>query len=142
MNIEKKRQKELDAVIDAEAKAAKETLNNLAAYEHGAATPSGATKAQRAAYEQRRKETQAALKEQMNDGFAAEAEKRRLQEIDEIALAVNDEALVHEAKYGDYENGIRPYSAAVLALKAMQKRAKEILYADVDAGVMAVKNRQ
>lgn len=71
-----------------------------------------------------------------------QAEKRRLQEIDEIAPLINDEALVRESKYGDYKNGIGPYSTAELALKAMQRQAKEIVYTDVDAGVKAAKNER
>jgi len=74
-----------------------------------------------------------------NDGFGAYAERKRLQEIDEIAPAINDHDLVREAKYGDFSRGIMPYSAEKLALKAAQRQAKKIRYADVDAGVAAAK---
>lgn len=55
-------------------------------------------------------------------------ERNRLQAIDEIAPAINDKALVYEAKYGD-----QPCTAAELALRAM-------LNATVDAGVETAKS--
>lgn len=58
---------------------------------------------------------------------AVAAERKRLQAIDEIAPAINDEDLVHEAKYGD-----QPYTAAELALRATLNKT-------VDEGIKAVK---
>lgn len=51
---------------------------------------------------------------------AIAAERQRLQAIDEIAPSIGDAALVNEAKFGEH-----PCSAAELALKAMQKAAKQ-----------------
>lgn len=51
---------------------------------------------------------------------AITAERQRLQAIDEIAPGIGDEALISEAKFGEH-----PCSAAELALKAMQKAAKQ-----------------
>lgn len=51
---------------------------------------------------------------------AVKAERERQQEIDEIAPAVNDADLVHEAKYGE-----KPCSAQELAFRAMQKQSKQ-----------------
>ncbi len=48
------------------------------------------------------------------------AERKRIQEIDEIAAMVNDAELVREAKYGE-----KPCSAQELAFRAMQKQAKQ-----------------
>lgn len=70
---------------------------------------------------------------------AEEAEEKRLREIDEIAQAINDDDLVCEAKYGDIHKGIFPSSASEIALKAAQKKAKDITYRDIDVGVAAVK---
>lgn len=50
---------------------------------------------------------------------AIEAERKRQQEIDEIASAVNDNQLVKEAKYGP-----NACTAQELAFRAMQKQAK------------------
>ena len=69
---------------------------------------------------------------------AEESEEKRLREIDEIAQAINDDDLVREAKYGDIHKGIFPSSASELALKALQKKAEDITYRDVDIGVAAV----
>lgn len=70
---------------------------------------------------------------------AEEAEEKRMQEIDEIAPAVNDDELVREAKYGNLRKGIFPYSASELALKALQKKAQDSAYSDIDIGVAAAK---
>lgn len=51
---------------------------------------------------------------------AVQAERKRLQEIDEIASAINDPDLVKEAKYGE-----KACSAQELAFRAMQKQAKQ-----------------
>lgn len=51
---------------------------------------------------------------------AVEAERKRQQEIDEIAVAINDPELVKEAKYGE-----KACSAQELAFRAMQKQAKQ-----------------
>jgi len=48
------------------------------------------------------------------------AERKRLQEIDEIASMVNDAELIHEAKYGE-----KPCSAQELAFRAMKKQSKQ-----------------
>lgn len=58
---------------------------------------------------------------------AIAAERKRLQEIDEIASAINDDSLVHEAKYG-----ANPYTAQELAYRAATNKA-------VDQGVSAAK---
>lgn len=70
---------------------------------------------------------------------AEEAEEKRLREIDEIAQAINDDNLVRKAKYGDMHKGIFPHSASDLALKALQKKAQDIAYRDIDIGVAAMK---
>lgn len=69
-----------------------------------------------------------------------QAEQKRLEEIDSIAAVIKDEELINEAKYGNAAKGISPYSAAELAFKAAQKRAKNMIYSDVDAAVQAVKH--
>lgn len=51
---------------------------------------------------------------------AVEAERKRQQEIDEIAVAINDPELVKEAKYGE-----KACSAQELAFRAMQKQANQ-----------------
>ncbi len=51
---------------------------------------------------------------------AVEAERKRQQEIDEIAVAINDPELVKEAKYGE-----KACTAQELAFRAMQKQAKQ-----------------
>ena len=51
---------------------------------------------------------------------AVQAERKRLQEIDEIASAINDPDLVKEAKYGE-----KACSAQELAFRAMQMQAKK-----------------
>ena len=51
---------------------------------------------------------------------AVQAERKRLQEIDEIASAINDPDLVKEAKYGE-----KACSAQELAFRAMQMQAKQ-----------------
>lgn len=51
---------------------------------------------------------------------AVEAERKRQQEIDEIAVAVNDPDLVKEAKYGE-----KACTAQDLAFRAMQKQSKQ-----------------
>ena len=66
-----------------------------------------------------------------------QAERKRIEEIDSIASVINDAELVNEAKYGNAQKGIIPYSAAELAYKSAQKRAEGLAYADVDAGVQA-----
>jgi ATP-dependent protease ClpP protease subunit len=48
------------------------------------------------------------------------AERKRIQEIDEIAAMINDADLVREAKYGE-----NPCSAQELAFRAMKKQAKQ-----------------
>ena len=58
---------------------------------------------------------------------AIAAERKRLQEIDEIASAINDDILVHEAKYGN-----NPCTAQELAYRAAINKA-------VDQGVIAAK---
>jgi hypothetical protein len=68
-----------------------------------------------------------------------EKERVRLQEIDEIAPVINDEALVNEAKYGNPQAGILPYSAAELAYKSALKRVEAMEYADIDKAVKAIK---
>jgi len=60
----------------------------------------------------------AAEQKAVND--AVQAERKRLQEIDEIASAINDPDLVKEAKYGE-----KACSAQELAFRAMQKQAKQ-----------------
>lgn len=71
-----------------------------------------------------------------------EKERKRMEEIDSIASAVTHKELINEAKYGDAKRGISPYSAAELAFKDAQKRAQDMAYADVDAGVRAVKGER
>ena len=51
---------------------------------------------------------------------AVETERKRQQEIDDIAPAVNDDELVQEAKYGE-----KACTAQELAFRAMQKQAKQ-----------------
>lgn len=51
---------------------------------------------------------------------AVETERKRQQEIDDIAPAVNDAELVQEAKYGE-----KACTAQELAFRAMQKQAKQ-----------------
>lgn len=58
----------------------------------------------------------------------ADVEKKRLQEIDAIAPAVNNPALVHEAKYGE-----KACSAQELAYRAL------CLNKDIDKGIEAAK---
>ena len=60
----------------------------------------------------------AAEQKAVND--TVQAERKRLQEIDEIASAINDPDLVKEAKYGE-----KACSAQELAFRAMQKQAKQ-----------------
>lgn len=72
-------------------------------------------------------EIRAAIK-QNSAGTTIDAEKKRLQEIDEIAPAINNPALVHEAKYGE-----KACSAQELAYRAV------CLKRDIDTGVEAAK---
>jgi len=72
-------------------------------------------------------EIKAAMK-QNPAGTAADVEKKRLQEIDAIAPAVNNPALVHEAKYGE-----KACSAQELAYRAL------CLNKDIDKGIEAAK---
>lgn len=58
---------------------------------------------------------------------AIQAERRRLKEIDDIAMAIDDDVLVHEAKYGT-----EPCTASKLALRATLNKA-------VDCGVSVAK---
>lgn len=63
------------------------------------------------------------LVQQAENAAAASAiatERTRLRAIEEIAPTIGDTALVDEAKYGEH-----PCNAAELALKAMQKAAKQ-----------------
>lgn len=63
-----------------------------------------------------------ALVSQIAAEAAAEAtarERKRLQEIEQVAGTINDAELIREAKYGE-----RCCSAAELALRAMQKQAQ------------------
>lgn len=60
----------------------------------------------------------AAEQKAVND--AVQAERKRLQEIDEIASAISDPDLVKEAKYGE-----KACSAQELAFRAMQMQAKQ-----------------
>lgn len=94
-NLEELRKEnpELAAAVEAEVKAAASA---------NAATPS----------------TPATAQPNAEDILAAE--RKRIQEIDEIAAMVNDAELVREAKYGE-----KPCSAQELAFRAMQKQAKQ-----------------
>ncbi len=69
-----------------------------------------------------------------------EQERKRLQEIDEIAPIIKHKELINEAKNGDARRGIIPYSAAELAFKDAQARAEDLPYANVDAAVRTVKS--
>lgn len=92
-NLEELRKEnpELAATVEAEVKAAA-----------AAAAPTGTTA------------DQGAIKATLNE------ERKRMQEIDEIASMVNDDDLVKEAKYGD-----KACTAQELAFRAMQKQAKQ-----------------
>ncbi len=68
-----------------------------------------------------------------------EQERQRLQEISEIAPVIKDDELVSEAKYGDAQRSISPYSAQELAFKAAQKRVENLAYEDIDAAIRAAK---
>lgn len=68
-------------------------------------------------------EVKAAAATELNTSTTEEAvaaERVRQKDIDEIAVAINDADLVHEAKYGE-----EPCSAQELAFRAMQKQAKQ-----------------
>ncbi|NMA24949.1 MAG: Clp protease ClpP, partial [Clostridiales bacterium] len=101
-NLEELRKEnpELAATIEAEVKAAASA--NAATTSTPAATTS----------------TSATSQPNFEDILAAE--RRRIQEIDEIAAMINDAEIVREAKYGD-----KPCTAQELAFRAMQKQAKQ-----------------